>query len=284
MNILLLLVHVFVCATVTAAEETKDSAAYEFSTNTVQANDDNSTRDDPIGVLTKAALTKDFIALTSMFETLKSEIKTINNQMHDMLNTTKRHEEEIRKIMHDLAKKRVSPTPIHVKHLGACKRIGTFLGRYTTLKECAEIAFGKSSMFTFGTNYQNGSGCSDGKCQCYTQHTDGDGYCEEIDDPNNHLYKFPSKNVNFELVAEKRECQGNGLWRPRYKTLAECSQSCFNKASMFSFAMNEDPDYHRCYMNDDGELTCRCMCETSATSSATCNVVWHPGYRLYKYV
>ena len=84
-------------------------------------------------------------------------------------------------------------------------------------------------------------------------------------------------SLDWELVAEKKECSGSETEKGTFHIIDNCASQCNGVASMFAFGTNDFGE-PRCYNNG-----CRCLCETSATAEGTCNKVNHKGYRLYRY-
>ena len=81
-------------------------------------------------------------------------------------------------------------------------------------------------------------------------------------------------------MAQQRECDGSETgygYSEKISTVGECANKCQDSSSMFAFGTNEFGN-PRC---KDG--ACWCLCETSATSKGTCNLVSHSGYNLYRY-
>ena len=82
----------------------------------------------------------------------------------------------------------------------------------------------------------------------------------------------------WELVAEKKECDGSEVSKGKKSSLEDCATECRGTASVFAFGTN---DYGTIRCNDAG---CTCLCETSATVDGSCDQVNHNGFRLYKYL
>ena len=80
----------------------------------------------------------------------------------------------------------------------------------------------------------------------------------------------------WELVADKKECDGSEFGIGLVSTLEECAKKCV-WSSMFIYGTN-DYGKNRC----EG-TSCRCICESAATTVGTCDQIDHKGYRLYKY-
>ena len=85
-------------------------------------------------------------------------------------------------------------------------------------------------------------------------------------------------NTGWVLVAERKECSGSEVEKPRVPLVADCAANCHGIASMFIFGTN---DFEKPRCNEEG---CWCICETSAAIHGTCDQTDHNGYRLYKYV
>ena len=88
---------------------------------------------------------------------------------------------------------------------------------------------------------------------------------------------FCIPNIEWMLVAEKKECMGSETWQGYQTSISECAYKCKRKSTIFLFGTN-DFGVERC--NKDG---CACMCETSVNSDGSCDMVPHNGYRLYKF-
>ena len=86
----------------------------------------------------------------------------------------------------------------------------------------------------------------------------------------------------YELVAEKKKCDGPSNNAGSFSSISECATSCKNNAPMFIFGTNDFGD-PRC-SDDSGKLLCRCHCETGVAGGGTCNMLDTNGYRLYKFV
>ena len=67
-----------------------------------------------------------------------------------------------------------------------------------------------------------------------------------------------------------------------FSSLEECASSCEKISSMFAFGTNEYGT-DRCKEDEEDGTTCKCICETAATSDGVCNQISHSGYRLYTY-
>ena len=80
----------------------------------------------------------------------------------------------------------------------------------------------------------------------------------------------------WELVADKKYCDGSEFNIGVVSTLEECAKKCV-WTSMFLYGTN-DFGGGRC----DGR-GCKCFCESGATTLGTCDLLDHNGYRLYKY-
>ena len=82
--------------------------------------------------------------------------------------------------------------------------------------------------------------------------------------------------LEWEVVADKMECDGSEFSIGMVSTLEECAKKCV-WSSMFIYGTN-DFGSNRC-----DETGCRCICESAAKTIGTCDQVDHKGYRLYKY-
>ena len=78
-------------------------------------------------------------------------------------------------------------------------------------------------------------------------------------------------------MADKTECDGSEIWKPKTSDLESCAQSCRGISSMFLYGTNDFGSI-RCYT--DG---CSCVCETAAMPDGTCSRIGNNGWKLYKY-
>ena len=87
--------------------------------------------------------------------------------------------------------------------------------------------------------------------------------------------------LDWELVAEKKECSGWETNQGYKRTIEQCADACRGKTSMFIFGTN-DFGGRRCYFPCRG---CQCYCEYKVSgaplTSGVCDQVDHNGFRLY---
>ena len=72
--------------------------------------------------------------------------------------------------------------------------------------------------------------------------------------------------LDYELVAEDKECSGEEVYKANAKTVESCAQYCKSIASMFLYHNNEN----------------NCYCETSTISTGRCELVDLADWKLYE--
>ena len=99
-----------------------------------------------------------------------------------------------------------------------------------------------------------------------------------------HYFKFvstcPFQNLldyRFELVAEKKRCDGSLDNKGSLATVDECAMKCLNAASMFVYGI-EGMDA----CNYKGH--CVCYCATDASEDGTCEQKDLGNSRLYRFI
>ena len=95
---------------------------------------------------------------------------------------------------------------------------------------------------------------------------------------------FKKDQKEWELVAEKAECEGPG-WpyedpKGFLSDVDSCAEACMDTSFMFTFGTN-DFGWTRCPSHMNG---CFCNCELLAHANGTCKkgLLASPGYRLYR--
>ena len=96
---------------------------------------------------------------------------------------------------------------------------------------------------------------------------------------HSRVSKYSFLFLEFNLVAEKHECDGEEVSGCLQTTLEDCALACYNISSMFIYGnLLSDATDTRCWGNK-----CRCMCETAATSDRKCTRSPTISYNLYAY-
>ena len=88
---------------------------------------------------------------------------------------------------------------------------------------------------------------------------------------------FHESFLEWSLVQEQKECDGEEVVKGRMDSIDQCVEACNGVSSMFAFGTNDFGE-NRCYSNG-----CECICETAARDNGICYMNDHKGYRLYKF-
>ena len=176
-----------------------------------------------------------------------------------------------------------------VREKAECLGTEASIGHVSSIEYCARRCSTISNWFAFGTNDYGSNRCENEKCRCLCETiSSSGGSCKFTNHKGYRVYGYAllgngiDDDIDWELVANKKECTGNEYSEKNFSTLSDCAKFCktgTHKATMFAFGTN-DYGTDRCYSDEK----CKCLCELAASSEGTCTQRNNKGYRLYRYI